>query len=88
MEKSIQYVLTQKISPQKLVLGLPFYGTAAGWKVQSASQAIPLYLVDSLVKRHSGTIIFDTKSQSPKAIFTVNHDNKGTVAFGNIYIMV
>ncbi|AWX21711.1 glycosylase [Bacillus subtilis subsp. subtilis] len=33
-------------------------------------------------KRHSGTIIFDTKSQSPKAIFTVNHDNKGPLPSG------
>ncbi|MEC1272792.1 glycosyl hydrolase family 18 protein [Bacillus subtilis] len=81
VEKSIQYVLTQKISPQKLVLGLPFYGRC--WmEGQSASQAIPLYLVDSLVKRHSGTIIFDTKSQSPKAIFTVNHDKKGPLPSG------
>lgn len=46
VEKSIQYVLTQKISPQKLVLGLPFYGRC--WmEGQSASQAIPLYLVVS-----------------------------------------
>ncbi|MCY8819123.1 glycosyl hydrolase family 18 protein, partial [Bacillus atrophaeus] len=81
VEKSIQYALTQKVSPQKLVLGLPFYGRC--WmKGQSNPQAIPLYLVKSLVKRHNGTIIFDTKSQSPKAIFTIKHDKKGPLPPG------
>ncbi|MFP7232143.1 glycosyl hydrolase family 18 protein [Bacillus subtilis] len=73
VEKSIQYALIQKISPQKLVLGLPFYGRC--WmQGHSASQAISLSLVNSIIKRHNGTIIFDTKSQSPKAVFTVKHD--------------
>ncbi|MDP4523771.1 glycosylase [Bacillus halotolerans] len=75
VEKSIQYALAQKISPKKLVLGLPFYGRC--WmQDQSNSHAISLYLVTSLVKRHNGTIIFDIKSQSPKAVFTIKHDKK------------
>ena len=53
---------------------------AAGWKANLPLRPFPFTLL--LVKRHSGTIIFDTKSQSPKAIFTVNHDKKGPLPSG------
>lgn len=76
-ERSIQYAIKQGVPKDKIVYGLPFYGriwkldgpTAegrrlTGWGVSSTR-------VDPVVKKFNGKILFDEKTQSSYATFTI-----------------
>lgn len=70
VEKSIQYAL-KTTSPDKIVLGLPFYGRY--WKTDGTIQGdgIAGSVIDSLVSRFGGTTTYDTQSQSAVSTFTI-----------------
>ncbi|GAA3315823.1 hypothetical protein GCM10020331_011590 [Ectobacillus funiculus] len=82
VEKSIQYALNQGLSPNQIVLGIPFYGrywmegNAAGGYGISNSKVI------EMVKRYNGQVIFDEASKSPKAIITIKEGDPTTVVGG------
>ncbi|MFC6604053.1 peptidoglycan-binding protein [Ectobacillus funiculus] len=84
VEKSIQYALNQGLSPNQIVLGIPFYGrywmegNAAGGYGISNSKVI------EMVKRYNGQVIFDEASKSPKAIITIKEGDPTTVVGGKV----
>lgn len=78
-EGSIKYAL-KYVTPDKLVLGIPFYGRF--WKQGSAYGGYGLsnYRAEEFINTYSGTVMFDKTSQSPNAIITIKpEDEKPTV---------
>ncbi|CAM5215746.1 Spore germination protein YaaH OS=Ureibacillus acetophenoni OX=614649 GN=SAMN05877842_106169 PE=4 SV=1 [Ureibacillus acetophenoni] len=73
VEKSVQYALNQGVPSEKIVLGVPFYGRL--WKVGGTTAESGLGIsnkrVDELLAKYGGTIVYDQKSQSPMATFTI-----------------
>jgi len=69
-EKSVEYAL-KNTEPGKIVLGIPFYGRC--WKAgeEYGGYGISAYHIDKLVKKYSGTVIYDENLKSAKAVFTV-----------------
>lgn len=70
VEKSIQYAL-KKVQPDKVVLGMPFYGRL--WKKGSeyGGYGISNYKVEELVKKYSGIVQYDYEKNSPKATIVI-----------------
>lgn len=84
VEKSIQYALNQGLSPDQIVLGIPFYGrywmegsTTGGYGISNSK-------VVEMVKRYNGQVIFDEASKSPKAIITIKEGDPTTVVGGKV----
>ncbi|MGN8844503.1 glycosyl hydrolase family 18 protein [Niallia sp. HCP3S3_B10] len=82
VEKSIQYALKQGISPDKIVLGIPFYGRY--WKEGEATggTGISNVRVDELLSRYGGTVVFDEATKSPKATITIKQGDPVTTIAG------
>jgi spore germination protein YaaH len=82
VEKSIQYALNQGISPDKIVLGIPFYGRY--WKEGEATggTGISNVRVDELLARYGGTVVFDEATKSPKATITIKQGDPVTTIAG------
>lgn len=79
VENSIKYGLS-KTTKDKLVLGLPFYGRIWSSDNNFNGNGISLEQVSKLVSDYNATVTYDTASQSPKAVFTVNEgDSQNTV---------
>ncbi len=71
VERSIQYALT-KTSPDKIVVGLPFYGRV--WSLdnsQVAGQGVSTKTIQNILRNCPSSITYDTKAQAVKAEFTV-----------------
>lgn len=70
IERSIQYAL-KYAAPERVVLGLPFYGRY--WKADGsiAGDGIPGRDVASLVSRYGGATSYDAPSQSAVSTFTI-----------------
>lgn len=84
VEKSIQYALNEGLSPNQIVLGIPFYGRY--WMEGSATggYGISNSKVTEMVKRYNGQVIFDEASKSPKAIITIKEGDPTTVVGGKV----
>ncbi|WP_052487713.1 glycosyl hydrolase family 18 protein [Gordoniibacillus kamchatkensis] len=82
VERSIQAAL-RVTTPDKLVLGVPFYGRL--WKDGDASfdgTGVTENMADTLVARYNGTTAYDETQQSMKATFTVNAGDPATKILG------
>lgn len=82
VERSIQYALKQDIPPEKIVMGIPFYGRY--WKegATNGGEGISNKRVDELLAKYRGTVVFDEKSQSPKATITIREGDTLPVIAG------
>jgi spore germination protein YaaH len=72
VERSIQSAL-KLVSPDKLVLGIPFYGRL--WNQEDASfngAGLSDTTVETLVARYNGTETYDVKSESVQATFDIH----------------
>ena len=81
VEKSIQYALKQ-IPAEKVLLGIPFYGRYWNAAEPSGGYGIHLTQIDALISKYKGTVTFDEKSKSPKAVFTVKPQDEKFSVFG------
>ncbi len=81
VEKSIQSILSQGVSKDKIVLGIPFYGRI--WKSDGTfkGRGVSNNKIDELIKKYNGTVSFDSNSQSPKATITIPKGEKITVGY-------
>ncbi|EOR23060.1 glycoside hydrolase family protein [Niallia nealsonii AAU1] len=82
VERSIQYALKQGISPDKIVLGIAFYGRY--WKEGEATggTGISNVRVDELLSKYGGTVVFDEATKSPKATVTIKQGDPVTTIAG------
>jgi len=70
VSKSIEYAL-KKVSRDKIVLGIPFYGRYWNSNEGTGGNGISLINADFLIRKFNGTIHFDSNTKSPVATFTV-----------------
>lgn len=88
VEQSVQYAINQGVSPDKVVLGIPFYGRL--WKIDGPTTngsnvygtAVSQKNVDNLVKKYNGTVVYDAAQHSEKATFTIGPTDPTSVAGG------
>lgn len=85
VERSIQYALQQSVPAEKLVLGLAFFGRY--WLQGSTSRShlgmgVSNSRIAAMVERYGGTVSFDEKSASPKAVFTIRSGDPETQVAG------
>jgi spore germination protein YaaH len=86
VERSIQYALNQGVPPEKVVLGIPFYGRY--WKEGDPTGGIGIsnVRVDEMLAKYGGTVVFDQTSKSPKATITIKEGDPTTVIAGRTLI--
>lgn len=70
IENSIKYALS-KVSAEKIVVGLPFYGRY--WKsgVAGGGYGVTLNKIEKLIKEYDSTVEYDTKSATAKVIIKI-----------------
>jgi spore germination protein YaaH len=81
VEDSIKAALG-KVSPDKLVLGIAFYGRL--WKQGSnyGGYGISNNTVEELISKYRGVVTYDSVARSPKAVITINAGDVKPVVFG------
>ncbi len=82
VERSIQYALNQGVSPDKVVLGLPFYGRYWQEGATSGGTGISNVKVDEMLKKYGGSVTFDPVAKSPKASITIKQGDPVTTIGG------
>jgi spore germination protein YaaH len=85
VERSIQYALNQQVPPEKLVLGLPFYGRY--WLQGSTDPAhrgmgVSIKKINEMIERYRGKVTFDETAASPRAVFTIKQGDSPTQVSG------
>ncbi|MDR0914373.1 MAG: SH3 domain-containing protein, partial [Oscillospiraceae bacterium] len=72
VENSIKYALS-KTTPDKIVIGLPFFGRIWGvGNTNISGYGVPIATVNKIISTYNAVVSFDTESMSPKAEFTIN----------------
>lgn len=81
VEQSIQQILSQGVSKDKVVLGIPFYGRI--WKSDGTfnGRGVSNNQIDNLIKKYNGKVIFDVENQSPKGTISIPKGEKITVGY-------
>lgn len=85
IENSIKYALS-KVSAEKIVVGLPFYGRY--WKsgVAGGGYGVTLNKIEKLIKEYDSTVEYDTKSATAKAIIKIKAgDLKPSISGRTLY---
>ncbi|WP_102348957.1 S-layer homology domain-containing protein [Bacillus sp. Marseille-P3661] len=82
VEKSIQYAINQEVPPEKIVLGLAFFGRYWIEGQSYGGYGISNYRVEELVKKYNGKVTYDEKAKSPKAIVTIGPSDPVTTIAG------
>lgn len=81
VEKSIQNLL-QKVPPDKVVLGVPFYGRYWNGVAAYNGAGLSNRSVETLIGRYNGHVRFDEHSQSPVATLTIRPTDQPFSIFG------
>lgn len=81
VENSIKAAL-QQVPPEKLVLGIPFYGRLWRRGASHGGYGISNNMVEELVKEYKGKVIYDYVQKSPRAVITIKASGKKPVVFG------
>ncbi|QCR32383.1 glycosyl hydrolase family 18 protein [Lysinibacillus sp. SGAir0095] len=84
VDQSIQYAINQGVSPEKIVLGVPFYGRywKEGAPASEGGSGISNAKVDEMLAKYGGTVVFDERSKSPKATITIKSGDPTTTIAG------
>lgn len=75
VENSIKYLLRRNVEPNKIVLGMPFYGRL--WNdsdTEIRGNSVTQQTAENLAKKYNEDIIFDTNKKSPVVKFTITKD--------------
>ena len=81
VEESVKAAL-KEVPPEKLVLGIAFYGRL--WKrgAPYGGYGISNKTVEKLIREFRGNVVFDVKQASPKAVITIKPTDRKPVIFG------
>lgn len=83
VENSILFALT-KVSSDKIVLGIPFYGRFWNSNEKTGGNGISLTKVDAILKSIKSEIFFDKTAMSPYASFTIETNDQSIDVNGKI----
>lgn len=78
VEKSLQYAL-ERVAPEKIVLGIPFYGRYWNLNEDKGGRGIHLTDLDVLINAYDAEIIYLEGSKSPMAVFEIKEDDDYSV---------
>lgn len=81
VERSIQYAL-QHVPPEKVVLGISFYGRYWNQELGIAGNGIHLTKIQELLDTYENNITYDDTYQAPKATITVKEGDPPVYVFG------
>jgi len=84
-ENSLKYAL-KMIPPEKLLLGVPFYGRY--WKMGAAKggSGITCYDAESLINKYKSTVSFDSSTQTARATVTIGANDPKPVIWGGVVL--
>ncbi len=82
VENSIKYALN-KVSPEKIVLGIPFFGRYWNDNELVGGNGISLAKADSVIKHYNGKVGFDKTTMSPYATFTIGENDTKLLVNGH-----
>ncbi len=84
VERSVQYAINQGIPPEKIVLGIPFFGRY--WNDQEATggRGIAKSLAEQIVHKYQGKIIYDEATKSVRGTFTIKETDPVSKVNGRI----
>jgi len=72
IEDSIKYAL-QHVPPEKIVLGIPFYGRY--WDTTVKGSALTVSDIESLTSRYDSTLWYDTQNECARATLIITQQN-------------
>ncbi len=81
VERSIQYALT-KTTPDKVVVGLPFYGRLWGGNGRFDGDGLSVSSANSILSKYNAEVTYDVQAKSPKATFTVKSGDVASTVNG------
>ena len=82
VERSIQYAIDQDVAPDKIVMGISHFGRYWIEGQSYGGFGISNWQVDELVKKYNGEVVWDEKSQTPKAVITIEAGDPKSVIGG------
>lgn len=82
VEKSIQYAISKNVPTEKIVMGIAHYGRYWMEGASYGGLGISNWQVEDLITKYNGTVVFDEKTKSPKAIVTIKEGDPKTVING------
>ncbi|MDL4838897.1 glycosyl hydrolase family 18 protein [Aquibacillus rhizosphaerae] len=83
VEKSIKALVEdEQIDPNKVVLGLPFFGRYWNDSEEIGGYGASGRQVELLISKYNGVVTYDVGAQSPKANFTIKSTNDSTTIAG------
>jgi spore germination protein YaaH len=71
VERSIQYAINNGVSSDKIVMGMSHFGRYWIAGQSYGGFGISNWQVEDLIKTYNGTVVWDEKSQTPKAVITI-----------------
>ncbi|SER44871.1 Spore germination protein YaaH [Gracilibacillus ureilyticus] len=72
VDRSIKaLVIDENIDPNKIVLGLPFFGRYWNSHELTGGYGASNHQIESLIKKYNGSITYDSYAESPRANFTI-----------------
>jgi spore germination protein YaaH len=79
VEQSIQYALSEGVPPEKILLGIPFYGRI--WKEDGSILGldVSLEIAEDLINTYNGEIYYHPEWQTPVATITISPEDELTV---------
>jgi len=84
-ENSLKYAL-KMIPPEKLLLGVPFYGRY--WKegASKGGSGITCYDAESLINKYKSMVSYDNSTQTAKAVVTIGANDPKPVVWGGVVL--
>lgn len=82
VENSIKYALN-KVRPEKIVLGIPFFGRYWNDNEPVGGTGISLVKADLVIKQYNGRVYLDKTTMSPHAAFTIGVNDTKLLVNGN-----
>jgi spore germination protein YaaH len=79
MQRSVENAFKNNVSPDKIVLGIPFYGRIWSQSGNYNGDGCDLLKINTIINQFNASVTYDETQQSLKAEFEVHSDNDITV---------
>ncbi|KKB43680.1 glycosyl hydrolase family 18 protein [Bacillus thermotolerans] len=79
VEQSIQYALSEGVPPEKILLGIPFYGRIWSEDGSISGLDVSLEIAEDLIEKYNGEVSYDHEYESPVAYITISPEDEWTI---------